>query len=291
MQRKKHVKQKRPTMAIIGAGNVGRVLAVALDAAGYRVVEIGTRKAASAKSLAKRVRAEVVELSATAGFSADAVWLCVPDDAIATVAKQLAQGSTDWRGKIVLHASGALSSKELMALKRKGAAVGSAHPMNSFVKDSKPDLREVPFAVEGDERAVRLASALGKALDSEVFRIAPQNKVLYHAMGAFASPLLVSTLYAGERVGQKAGIREPKRVMARILRQTVDNFLHEGSAGAFSGPIRRGDLKTVQRHLKELTRVQGTKAIYQVLAIQAVHGLPGKEKKALMKLLTEGWRK
>ncbi|HUQ49140.1 MAG TPA: Rossmann-like and DUF2520 domain-containing protein [Terriglobales bacterium] len=282
--KKKSVKQ---AVAIVGAGNLGRVLALALHATGYRVTEIITRASSGSKAtqLARKVGAKVVEMGRTAESSADVVWICVPDDAIFTVAKELARTKTAWRGKVVLHTSGALNSKELSALKRKGAAVGSAHPMNTFVKTSKANLRGVPFAVEGDARAVTAGTTAGKALGAEVFRIKAEAKVLYHAMGAFSSPLLVSLLYAGERVGREAGLREPRKVMERILRQTVSNFVREGSAAAFSGPIRRGDMKTVQRHLKELRRVQGTEAIYKVLAIQAVHGLPGKEKEAMMKLL------
>jgi len=273
----------KPTMAVVGTGNLGRVLALALKAAGLRVQEVVSREPRRATSLAKRVGAQATRLGDP--LTADVVWICVPDDAIAEVAQKLAKSKTAWRGKVVLHTSGALSSRELAPLKQKGAAVGSAHPMNTFVKTSRPDLRGVPFAIEGDAAAVRAASAAGKALGMDVFRIQPANKVLYHAMGAFTSPLLVSTLYAGERVGQAAGIREPRAVMRRILRETIENFLRGGSAAAFSGPIRRGDLKTVQRHLRELRKVQGTETIYKVLAIQAVHGLPGKEKKAMMKVL------
>ncbi len=279
--------RRKMTAAVVGAGSLGRVLALALRAAGYRVIEIGVRAASRAKAagLARRVGAEVVDIVRAAEFSADVIWICVPDDAIAVVAKELARSETKWRGKVVLHTSGASSSRELAALKRRGAATGSAHPMNTFVKTSKPDFRGVPLAVEGDARAVRAATAAGKALGAEVFRIKPAAKVLYHAMGAFASPLLISTLYAGERVGQAAGIRDPRKVMARILRETIENFLQEGSAAAFSGPIRRGDVKTVEKHLKELKRVRGTPAIYRVLAIQAVLGLPGREKEAMLRAL------
>lgn len=272
----------KPTMAVVGTGNLGRVLALALRASHFRVSEVVSRVPRRA-ALAKRVGAQAARLGDP--LSADVVWICVPDDAIAEVARALAKSKTAWRRKVVVHTSGALSSRELAPLKRKGAGVGSAHPMNTFVKTSKPDLRGVPFAVEGDAAAVRVASAVGKALGMDVFHIQPANKVLYHAMGAFSSPLLVSTLYAGERVGQAAGMREPRAVMRRILRETIENFLRGGSSAAFSGPIRRGDLKTVQRHLKALKKVQGTGAIYKVLAIQAVHGLPGKEKKAMMRVL------
>lgn len=278
---------RKPTMAIIGGGNVGRVLALALDRAGYRVAEIGTREASQAKAsaIARRVSAQVITLDPAAEFTADVVWICVTDDAIALVAKELARGRTVWRGKVALHTSGALSSKELARLRRKGAAVGSAHPMNSFIKTTKPDLRGVPFAVEGDAKAMRAASTAAKALGGEVFRIKAESKVLYHAMGAFASPLLVSLLNTGERVGRAAGLHEPGQVMQRILRVTIDNFLTSGSAGAFSGPILRGDVKTVRNHLKELRRTPEALEIYKVLARSAVKNLPGRQKAEMKKLL------
>jgi predicted short-subunit dehydrogenase-like oxidoreductase (DUF2520 family) len=274
-------------MGIVGVGNVGRVLALTLKAAGYRVTELVARKESMKKAapVARRVGAEIVELAPGLEITADVVWLCVKDDVISEVAGKLAKWQKDWRGKVALHTSGALSSKELAALKRGGGSVASAHLMNSFVKGSKADLRGVPMAIEGDAKAVRTANAAGVALGCKVFRIKPSSKVLYHAMGSFASPLLVSLLYAGERAGKAAGISEPRKVMERILRQTIENFLREGSAAAFSGPIQRGDVKTVQRHLRELKKVQGAPTIYKVLAMQAVHGLPGKEKAAMMKVL------
>ncbi|HUS18766.1 MAG TPA: DUF2520 domain-containing protein [Terriglobales bacterium] len=281
------MKRKKQTVAVVGSGNLGRVLAMALDRAGYRVVEIINRDLTRARKLAGGVSARAVALDEKTPLVADVFWICVTDDAIPEVAAALAHSKTEWRGKVVVHTSGAYGSAELKALKRKGAAVASAHPMNSFVRSSKPDFRGVPFALEGDGVAVKLAGAIATSLGGEVFTIRPEDKVLYHAMGAFSSPLLVSLLYAGERLGKAAGLREPRKVMARILRETVENFLQNGGEAAFSGPIKRGDLKTVEKHLKALSRVQGTQAIYQVLAIQAVHGLPGKEKKAMLKALSK----
>lgn len=278
---------KKTSVAIVGAGNVGRVLALALAAAKYRVIEVGTRKGsrAGAAALARKVGAKVVELEREVGLAADVIWICVPDDAIAEVAKALARSRTEWRGKVVLHTSGAASSRELAVLKRCGAAVGSAHPMNTFVATSKPDFQGVPFAVEGDARAVRTATVLAKSLGADAFRIKPESKVLYHAMGSFASPLLVSLLSAAEKVGKAAGIPQPDKVMRRILRQTIENYLRAGSAAAFSGPILRGDVKTVQSHLKQLRRVSRALDIYKILARNAVENLPGREKRAVQKLL------
>jgi predicted short-subunit dehydrogenase-like oxidoreductase (DUF2520 family) len=70
------------------------------------------------------------------------------------------------------------------------------------------------------------------------------------------------------------------------LRETVENFLENGGDAAFSGPIKRGDIKTVTRHLSGVRRVRGAQKIYQALASNAVENLPGKNKAAMKKLLS-----
>lgn len=276
--------RKKPTVAIVGSGNLGRVLALALHRAGYRVVEVVNRDVARARKLARQIGARAVPLDSREALTAETLWLCVTDDAIRSVATSLARSKTLWRGKVVVHTSGAYASDELRGLKKKGASVGSAHPMQSFVPTSKPDLRGVPFALEGDAVARRAAGEIAKSLGGKVFTIRAQAKVLYHAMGAFTSPLLVSLLSVSERLGKAAGLQEPRQVMQRILRETVENFLSNGGDAAFSGPIKRGDIKTVTRHLRAVRRVRGA-AIYQALALNAVSNLPGKNKAAMKKLL------
>src|SRR4051812_48006323 len=112
-------KRKKPTVAIIGAGNVARALGPALRAAGYRVREIvgraGKASRARTATIARSAGARGVTL-ADAKLDADVVWFCVSDSVIAEVARGLAR-KTDWRGKVALHSSGALGSDELRALK------------------------------------------------------------------------------------------------------------------------------------------------------------------------------
>ena len=142
----------RPTITLVGAGNLARVLGLALHAAGYRIDEIVSRSAPESR---KRARALARKIGARASTYADAqlgseiIWLCVSDDAIASTASAIA-GATNWKGKIALHSSGARSSRELEPLRRRGAAIGSLHPMQTFVRASAATLAGVSFAVEGD---------------------------------------------------------------------------------------------------------------------------------------------
>jgi len=109
----------------------------------------------------------------------------------------------------------------------------------------------------------------------------------YHAWGAFASPLLIALLVTGERVARVAGLSlaEARRNALPILRQTLANYARLGPAGAFSGPIVRGDAPVVRQHLKELKKVPEARAVYLALARAGLHYLPARNRRELEKLL------
>src|SRR5208283_373711 len=143
--RKESDKAKPVTVSVVGAGNLGTALALTLPAAGYEVKIIaGRAKSTSArvtKALARKVGARFVELGKQP-LDTDIVWIAVPDDMIAGVSRLLAP-SQDWKGRIVFHSSGALTSNELAPLREKGARAASVHPMMTFVRNSVPQMAGV----------------------------------------------------------------------------------------------------------------------------------------------------
>ena len=109
----------------------------------------------------------------------------------------------------------------------------------------------------------------------------------YHAWGAFASPLLIALLVTAEKVARAAGLSniEARRKMLPIVRQTVANYAKLGPAGAFSGPIVRGDAQVVRQHLKELKKVPEARAVYLALARAGLRFLPSRNRRELEKAL------
>jgi predicted short-subunit dehydrogenase-like oxidoreductase (DUF2520 family) len=279
---------RKPRIAIVGPGRLGSALALELKRAGYRISEIVSSNSGAsrrkARALAKQVQAKVAE--AGSRLDGELVWFCVPDREIARAARQLAEGA-DWRGRIALHSSGALASDELHVLRRRGAAVASVHPLMTFVQRSIPSLNGVPFALEGDRAAVRMARRIVRDLGAEVFRISRNNKMAYHAWGAFASPLVIALLVTAEKVAQAAGLStaEARKKALPILRQTLANYAKLGPAEAFSGPIVRGDAQVVRQHLKVLKNVPEAKAVYTALARAGLRYLPAGNRRALEKVL------
>lgn len=267
------------------------MLAMRLHQAGFVIDQIVFRNSRSsrrrARVLARKVGARAVAI-ARVKIEADLVWLCVPDDAIVQVAHSLAERA-DWKGRVALHSSGALGSDELAVLRRRGAQVASVHPMMTFVAGSQPALAGVPFAIEGDAAAVRASRRVVKKLGGKAHAIRKLDKVAYHAWGTFASPLLTALLVTTEQVAAVAGVsqREAKRRMLPILQQTLANYAALDAAGSFSGPIVRGDVETIRRHLGLLRKAPAAREVYVALARAAALYLPGKRKELVQRLLNE----
>jgi predicted short-subunit dehydrogenase-like oxidoreductase (DUF2520 family) len=286
---------KRTEIAIVGPGRLGNALAIGLTQAGYSVVEIVSRNRPEsmqrARSLARRIGAAAVTLGEPS-LKANLVWLCVPDREIAAAAKALSSAMS-WKGRTVFHSSGALGSDELRVLQRAGAAVAAVHPFMTFVSRSMPDLKHLPFGLEGDPAALRLARQIVSDLGGEAFSIAPKKKAAYHAWGGFTSPLLVSLLVTAEQVAAVAGFsrQQARRWALPILRQTIANYERLGPADAFSGPIVRGDAAVVKKHLRTLRKIPAAREVYLALAKSALRSLPAGNKKELKDVLEPSVRR
>lgn len=282
-------KSRMPTITLIGSGNLAQALGPALREAGYRILTVIYRDADASRkrglSLAKKLGAKAEPIQ-KAKPDADIIWLCYKDDALSEVTRGLARKSA-WKAKIVFHSSGALTSDILVPLHRAGASVASVHPMMTFVPGACARFEGVSFGVEGDPRAVAVANKIAARLGAHVVRIRKQSKVLYHALGSFASPLLVATLATAERLGRAAGLSaaQSRKMIGPLVEQTIRNYLRSGASAAFSGPIQRGDVSTIRRHLRALRRIKGVNEVYPALVQSALRELPAKNAAALKALL------
>ena len=279
----------KPRITIVGAGNLGWALGLALRKAGYRIDLVVSRASgaslARARALANRLGSRALA-AREAKIKSEVVWLCVPDAQIANVAKALAKVHP-WKGRVALHSSGALTSDDLSALRRRGAAVASIHPLMTFVRGARPELAGVPFAIEGDAAALRVGRRIVVDLGGKTSMIRKADKAAYHAWSTFTSPLLTAFLATTEHVAGAAGVRREaaKQRMLPILRQTLANYMSFGPRGSFSGPIVRGDIEVVKRHLHVLAKIPLARDVYVTLARAALLYLPARNRRRLREAL------
>ena len=183
------------------------------------------------------------------------VFLTVPDDAVTKLAGNVAAAGDIPRGVAFVHCSGVLG---LGALEPLGArhATGSFHPLQSFPKPRAPEaFRGSAVAIDASTEGLRRRlSRLARDLGARPRRVGEADRVVYHAAAVFASNYLVAL--AGQAVDLLEQIGWSEREAVDALVPLMEGVLAEvalrGPSAALTGPIRRGDVETVTRHLEAL---------------------------------------
>jgi predicted short-subunit dehydrogenase-like oxidoreductase (DUF2520 family) len=244
-------------VAIIGAGALGSVLARGLADVGYPIRAVFSHTEATARRLADQVAAPLAG-SDLAKLPPDIplVFCCVPDDAIAAVARRLAAVQSAWGGRIVAHTSGALTASILAPLKEQGASVLSFHPLQTFQAESGPEVfQDIYVGVEGDADAVDLGRRLARDLGARPVTLTAEAKMRYHLAAAMASNYTVTLMALVNEVLTSAGLSRQKgmALVRPLVEGTWRNLQRHLPEDALTGPIARGDSQTVQGHLDALT--------------------------------------
>ncbi|MCJ7543376.1 MAG: DUF2520 domain-containing protein [Phycisphaerae bacterium] len=248
-----------PDIAIIGPGKVGMAIGILAAKAGRTVAAVGGRDAARAAQAAAAIGPGTKACTPRqAAGSAGLVLLTVSDDAVGSVCDELAGAFAE--GAVVAHCSGVLDSGVLASARARGCAVGSMHPLQTFpsVGAAIDALGGAYCFIEGDSPAVKALERLAADIGAHPVPIASGAKPLYHAAAAVACNYLAALLDAASALCRQAGIDEPtaRRALAPLVRRTLENVLAEGPAAALTGPIARGDVATVRRHLAAMAGVE-----------------------------------
>jgi predicted short-subunit dehydrogenase-like oxidoreductase (DUF2520 family) len=183
------------------------------------------------------------------------ILIATPNDEITVVSQELARiGEEELRGRVVLHTSGAMDSTVLEAVRKRGAKVGSLHPLQSFSGVAAPSLEGKIFAIEGETQAVRVARRIARALGGSPVRIVASKKLLYHAAAAMAAGHVLALEEAAMQLLLSLGMRrsEAVRALLPLTRQVLENLETLGPRAAWTGPLSRGDYKVVRAHLEAL---------------------------------------
>ena len=252
-----HESPKR-TLAIIGAGRVARGLGARLREGGWRIGAVAARQLRAARVAVRAIGGGAAcTLPTRRVLDAAVILLAVPDDALAAVAGQLAEGcAAELRRKVVLHTSGALTSAVLDPLARCGAWTGVMHPMQSFGARTRPRLEGVLFGMEGHPQALRVIRRMVRSVGGEAARIEAGKKPEYHCAGTFAAAHVLASVEAGIQLLMTAGMkrREATRALLRLTRQVLENQELLGPRAAWTGPLSRGDWDTIRLHWDALGR-------------------------------------
>ncbi|HLX35967.1 MAG TPA: DUF2520 domain-containing protein [Candidatus Limnocylindrales bacterium] len=240
----------RPLTGIVGAGAVGTALGGALSRAGWPVAAVASRDAG------RRDRFRTFVPGARAYAEANAllddvelVILAVPDDVIPGLAGELHLYS----GQAMVHTSGALGAEVLEPAMAAGTQVGAFHPLVAFADTERAiaAFNGAMVAIEGDDQLAELLAEMAEAIGATAVRLTPGSKAAYHAAAVLSAGGFVALLDAIAELGRVAGLDEAGSlaIYGGLIEQTLGNARALGISRALTGPVTRGDVGTLRRHL------------------------------------------
>jgi predicted short-subunit dehydrogenase-like oxidoreductase (DUF2520 family) len=243
------------SIGFVGAGLLGNGLGKAISKKGYQVTSVASQNFSSAKQFARRIEGctpykSIEEVSKIS----DLIFITAPDDSIEAIASNL-QGS---KGKAVIHCSGVLSTKELQKTRDEGAYVGCFHPLQTFpsVKVAVKNMVNTTFSIEASKPLRKFLEKMTKDLGGHYIYLKSDEKILYHAAATITSGYTVTLLKLALDLWYQFDFSRDKALKALLplLKGTITGIESVGISKALTGPISRGDILTITKHLHAINK-------------------------------------
>jgi predicted short-subunit dehydrogenase-like oxidoreductase (DUF2520 family) len=240
-------------IGVVGAGRVGAVLSAAFRAAGHDIVAAAGESSASRGRIAALLPGVLRAKPTDVARASDLLLLTVPDDMLENVVTTLVGAGAIREGQVVCHTSGRHGLAVLASATEIGARPIAMHPAMTFTGTER-DLDRLHGCVFGvtagaDERA--LAQSLVADLGGNPVWVPEDKRTLYHAGLAHGANHLVTLVSQAMELLAASGADDPAATLRPLLNAALDNALESGDA-ALTGPIVRGDVRTVQAHLDDI---------------------------------------
>lgn len=267
---------RNPTTFVVGAGPVATALAGALRLGGVPVLGLWARKPPHAR--AAGAAAGVAAFSSAPPdilLEAEVVLLAVRDAAVAEVAQMLIGTGLVGKRHVLLHCAGAASAHELLGgIADKVGGIGTLHPLQA-IADGRAAMRALKgtvFGVEGNDVGRAGATKLVHAIGGVVMGLESSQMAAYHCAAALASNYVVAAIDAAAQVLAGAGVSPTQAAQALVplAEGALKNVSAKGTTSGLTGPVRRGDAPTIQRHLDALAGKPEVAQLYRALARHAV---------------------
>lgn len=258
----------KKSFSLVGPGRLGSTLLYNLRLKGWECRCVVSRRPENLREILKDISIKTsFEDESDVGAN---LFISVTDDAINTVAKDLSTLKIDYSHVRCFHFSGALSSEALYPLRERGAAAGSLHPLYSFPKTPEVISDNILFTFEGDDECSNTAKELVSDFKGKYLHIDKSSKMLYHCASVLGGNMSMTLLYIASELFSRTlgGNREGhKDSLIVLLRSALRNLENSTWKDGITGPISRGDERTINKHLEALSNLGDEELVelYEIL--------------------------
>lgn len=244
-------------IAFAGSGNVACHLAKGLFLQGYQISGIWSREQVHAKELAKSCDSVSCNEISGLGEGADMIIIAVPDNAIEKVARGI--GKFDG---IVVHTAGSVPMEVFIDNFNQ---FGVFYPLQTFSKKIPLELKDVPFFLESSSiEVMRSIQQVAEKLSSNVFEISSKQRLLLHVAAVFAGNYSNLMYVIGNELLENSNL--PSGVLHPLIMETARKATTGNPLKTQTGPARRNDESTMEKHTDALASLPEYAELYKLLA-------------------------
>jgi len=247
------------TVVIFGAGNLASHLYTAFTSSqNVKVIQVYNRSVSNLQFFENKVP---ITTSLEEVLPADIYLISISDDAIEEIITKI----SSFNG-IIAHTSGSVPM--LKSAKRNAVF----YPLQTFSKTQKVDFSEIPICIEAEnEKDLKTLHKLGESISTKVFPITTEQRKTLHLAAVFACNFTNQLYRIAEKICEKDNISF--EILHALIAETARKALQDSPKNVQTGPAKRGDQKTIDRHLSQLNSSE-LKEIYTLItkSIQKEHG-------------------
>jgi predicted short-subunit dehydrogenase-like oxidoreductase (DUF2520 family) len=234
-------------IVLIGSGNLATALGLKLKSTGHRILQVYSREISHSKLLADKLECDAINSLQTINKDASIYLICIKDDAIADVSTILAGIiSTD---KTIAHSSG-VNSPDIID----NAFInrGLFYPLQSFSRFKDPEWSQIPVFIEGNQETSKILKDLAESICNEVYVMDEKIRTHLHLASVFANNFSNYNLVIAKKILDQSNV--PFKVLKSLMKETVDKAFLIEPHDAQTGPAKRGDLQSIEKHIRLLVQ-------------------------------------
>lgn len=238
-------------VTILGNGNLAtHLIRVFIKKEQIDLVQVFSRNIEKIKHLSKKVSItdNLLDLK-----DADVYIISISDNSIAEFSSQL-----NLKGKLVVHTSGSVPMDALKGSFKKGVF----YPLQTFTKGKKIKFKSIPICIEAsNEEHLTLLEKLAREISNDVRHITSKEREKLHLAAVFVNNFVNHMYQKANEICDENKL--PFDILYPLIKETAKKIESISPMDAQTGPAKRNDSKTIEKHLEQLNSSQ--KEIYTAI--------------------------
>jgi len=243
------------SIGIIGSGNIAWSLGEIL-AKHFSILYVHSRNLIEAKRLSAKLKTACIKKSEIALQNADIIFVCLSDDVLSTYLSGI-----DFKKTILTHTSGSASLVELTNYSKN---IGVFYPVQTINKLKKTDWKNVPICIEArNSKTKKTILDIANQISNQVYYLNSSKRIKLHLAAVFANNFSNACFSFADEILEKEKI--PFEIIKPLIASTASNVMLRKPSEVQTGPARRGDLKTIKKHIALLENDKALQSIYKLI--------------------------